>query len=89
MTVGEWTDEWTPEQLREECLRQGRLATGAMKRLAEVEQERDQAREQLRGAVEALREAVAAARLFNRGGMTWLEYDRKLVEFERIASGGQ
>jgi hypothetical protein len=42
-----------------------------------------------RGAVEALTEAVAAARTFNRGGMTWLEYDAALVRFERIANGGQ
>jgi hypothetical protein len=34
---------------------------------------------------EALAEAVAAARLFNRGGMTWLEYDRELVRLEQAA----
>jgi hypothetical protein len=38
---------------------------------------------------ERLREAVNAARTFNRGGMTWLEYDAALVRFERIANGVQ
>jgi len=42
-----------------------------------------------RGAVdpyrEALRDAIKAARLFNRSGMTWLEYDAELVRLERIA----
>lgn len=37
-----------------------------------------------RGAVDALDEAIKAARLFNRNGMTWLEYDHKLVELEQI-----
>lgn len=35
------------------------------------------------GAVDALHEALDAARTFNRGGMTWLEYDALLV---RLAS---
>jgi hypothetical protein len=38
---------------------------------------------QLAGAVEALHEALDAARTFNRGGMTWLEYDALLT---RLAS---
>ena len=42
--------------------------------------------DQHRGAVEALDEAIKAARLFNRNGMTWLEYDRKLVELEQVVN---
>jgi hypothetical protein len=34
---------------------------------------------------EALRDAIKAARLFNRSGMTWQEYDAELVRLERIA----
>jgi hypothetical protein len=30
----------------------------------------------------ALRKALGAARLFNRSGMTWLEYDRLLASLE-------
>lgn len=33
----------------------------------------------------ALREAVLAARLFNRGGMAWAEYDALLARLERTA----
>ena len=33
----------------------------------------------------ALIDAIAFARLFNRGGMTWKEYDRELVRLEAIA----
>jgi hypothetical protein len=35
-----------------------------------------------RGAVEALHEAIRLARDFNRGAMTWREYDRKLTALE-------
>lgn len=38
------------------------------------------------GAVDALDEAVKAARLFNRSGMTWLEYDRLLVRLEGVVN---
>jgi hypothetical protein len=41
-----------------------------------------------RGAVEALREAVEAARLFNRRGMTWREYDALLARLEHDHLGG-
>jgi hypothetical protein len=41
--------------------------------------------EQVWGVAEALREAVQAARTFNRGGMTWMEYDIELVRLERLA----
>jgi hypothetical protein len=41
---------------------------------------------QHRGTVDRLDEAVKAARLFNRSGMTWLEYDRKLVELEQFVN---
>jgi hypothetical protein len=37
--------------------------------------------EQLR---EALLEAVQLARTFNRGGITWMEYDRELARLRRI-----
>lgn len=42
--------------------------------------------EQHQRAEDALREAIAAARNFNRGGMTWQEYDAELVRLERIAN---
>lgn len=42
-----------------------------------------------RGAVEALREAIEAARLFNRSGMTWSEYDALLARLEHDHLGGQ
>jgi hypothetical protein len=45
--------------------------------------------DQLAGAVEALREAIEAARLFNRSGMTWSEYDALLARLERDHLGGQ
>jgi hypothetical protein len=32
----------------------------------------------------SLLEAVEAARRFNRGGMTWFEYDRLLVHLEQV-----
>jgi outer membrane protein TolC len=38
--------------------------------------------EQLEGAVEALHESIRLARDFNRGAMTWQEYDRKLAALE-------
>ena len=41
---------------------------------------------QLAGAVGALDEAITAARLFNRNGMTWLEYDRLLVRLESVVN---
>jgi hypothetical protein len=41
------------------------------------------------GAVDALREAVKLARGFNRGAMTWQEYDRKLAALEVAHPGGQ
>jgi hypothetical protein len=44
---------------------------------------------QLAGAVEALREAIEAARLFNRSGMTWREYDALLARLEHDHLGGQ
>lgn len=40
----------------------------------------------LRGAVEALDEAVTAARTFNRNGLTWLEYDALLVRLEQFVN---
>jgi hypothetical protein len=40
----------------------------------------------LRGAVDALDEAVKAARLFNRSGMTWMEYDRLLARLEGVVN---
>jgi hypothetical protein len=42
-----------------------------------------------RGAVEALQEAIEAARLFNRSGMTWSEYDALLARLEHDHLGGQ
>jgi hypothetical protein len=39
-----------------------------------------------RGAVDALDEAIKAARLFNRGGMTWREYDRLLVRLGGVVN---
>jgi|tagenome__1003787_1003787.scaffolds.fasta_scaffold14381608_1 hypothetical protein len=38
--------------------------------------------EQPRRAVDALHEAIQLARDFNRGAMTWQEYDRKLAALE-------
>jgi hypothetical protein len=46
--------------------------------LAEI----DSLRQQHRVAVEALHEAIRLARDFNRGAMTWQEYDRKLAALE-------
>lgn len=45
-----------------------------------------------RGAVGALHEAIRLARDFNRGAMTWQEYDRKLAGLEAAhpsTPGGQ
>ena len=42
--------------------------------------------EHLWGAIGALDEAVEAARLFNRSGMTWQEYDRLLVRLEGVVN---
>jgi hypothetical protein len=39
-----------------------------------------------RRAVEALDEAIKAARMFNRSGMTWMEYDRLLVRLEGVVT---
>lgn len=44
--------------------------------------ERDTARQQHGEAVSALHEAIQLARDFNRGAMTWREYDRKLAAIE-------
>jgi hypothetical protein len=38
------------------------------------------------GAVDALDEAVKAARLFNRSGITWMEYDRLLARLEGVVN---
>jgi hypothetical protein len=43
-------------------------------------------RQDMMGTVDALDEAIKAARLFNRGGMTWLEYDRLLVRLEGVVN---
>lgn len=45
--------------------------------------------DQLAGAVDALHEAIQLARDFNRGAMTWQEYDRKLAALEAAHPGGQ
>lgn len=42
---------------------------------------------QCRRAVAALHEAIKLARDFNRGAMTWQEYDRKLAALEASRSG--
>jgi hypothetical protein len=49
----------------------------------------DRVAQQLAGAVEALREAIEAARLFNRSGMTWREYDALLARLEHDHLRGQ
>jgi hypothetical protein len=52
------------------------LAFSALKALAD----RD------RGAIDRLDDAIKAARLFNRSGMTWMEYDRKLAQLESFVN---
>lgn len=48
----------------------------------EADMEVQTLRDHLTGAVEALHEAIRLARNFNRGAMTWMEYDRKLTVLE-------
>ena len=75
-------------EAREDQLEHARKRWDEYHRLAEATaHDLNQCEDQLQAARNNLREAITLARLFNRGAMSWQEYDRKLAALESSTEG--